>query len=132
MGQPAAKQGDRVVATDTHVVMVPSPSGPIPTPLPHPFAGVLNGGLSADVRISGRPAATVGSTAVNTPPHLPTPPGMSFQRPPANKATIAQGSPTVRINGKPAARSGDKALTCNDPVDLPAGTVVAAGTVLIG
>jgi uncharacterized Zn-binding protein involved in type VI secretion len=132
MGQPAAKQGDQVVATDIHVVMVPSPSGPTPTPSPHPFTGVLNGGLSANVMIGGRPAATVGSTAVNAPPHLPAPPGTSFQRPPSNRATVQQGSPTVRINGKPAARAGDKALTCNDPVDLAAGTVVAAGAVLIG
>ena len=36
------------------------------------------------------------------------------------------------INGKPAARAGDKALTCNDPADLPAGTVIAVGTVMIG
>jgi len=36
------------------------------------------------------------------------------------------------INGKPAARNGDRAQTCNDPVDLPVGTVVAVGTVLIG
>jgi uncharacterized Zn-binding protein involved in type VI secretion len=36
------------------------------------------------------------------------------------------------INGKPAARAGDQALTCNDPVDVPAGTVVASGRVLIG
>lgn len=69
---------------------------------------------------------------MNTPPHLPTPPGTAFVRPPANRATLQQGSPTVRINGKPAARSGDKALTCNDPADLPSGTVIAAGTVLIG
>ncbi len=131
MGQPAAKQGDRVVAVDTHIVMVPG-TPPVPTPLPHPFAGVLSGGLSSDVKISGMPAATVGSTADNTPPHLPTAPGTSFQRPPANKATIQQGSATVKINGKPAARAGDKALTCNDPADLPAGTVVAAGNVLIG
>ena len=131
MGQPAAKQGDRVVAVDTHIVMVPG-TPPVPTPLPHPFAGIISGGLSTDVKISGRPAATVGSTADNTPPHLPTAPGTTFQRPPANKATIQQGSQTVKINGKPAARTGDKALTCNDPADQPAGTVVAAGTVMIG
>jgi uncharacterized Zn-binding protein involved in type VI secretion len=131
MGQPAAKQGDRVVAVDTHIVMVPG-TPPAPTPLPHPFAGVLSGGLSGDVKISGRPAATVGSTADSTPPHIPTAPGISFQKPPSNKATIQQGSQTVKINGKPAARTGDKALTCNDPTDLPAGTVVAAGTVMIG
>lgn len=133
MGQPAAKQGDRVVAVDTHIVMVPGPPAPpVPTPLPHPFAGVLSGGLSSDVKISGMPAATVGSTADNTPPHIPVAPGTSFQRPPTNKATIQQGSPTVKINGKPAARNGDKALTCNDPADLAAGTVIAVGNVMIG
>ena len=42
------------------------------------------------------------------------------------------GSATVLINGKMAARNGDTALTCNDPVDMPVGTVVAAGTVMIG
>jgi uncharacterized Zn-binding protein involved in type VI secretion len=131
MGQPAAKQGDRVVAVDTHIVMVPG-TPPAPTPLPHPFAGMLSGGLSTDVKISGHPAATVGSTADNVPPHLPTPPGTTLQRPPQNKATVQQGSQTVKINGKPAARNGDKALTCNDPADLPAGTVVAVGTVMIG
>lgn len=134
MGQPAAKQGDRIVATDTHIVMVPPPGpGPlVPTPLPHPFAGILNGGLSADVNIMGKPAATVDSTADNTPPHLPTPPGTAFQKPPANKGTVQLGSPTVKINGKPAARNGDPAMTCNDPADLPVGQVIAVGTVMIG
>jgi uncharacterized Zn-binding protein involved in type VI secretion len=133
MGQPAAKQGDQVISTDTHIVMVPAPpSAPVPTPLPHPFAGIINDGLSRDVKIMGRSAATVGSTADNTPPHIPTPPGTTFQKPPANKATIQMGSPTVKINGKMAARNGDTALTCNDPADLPAGTVVAVGTVFIG
>jgi uncharacterized Zn-binding protein involved in type VI secretion len=128
MGQPAAKQGDKVTGTDMHIVVTPNG----PAPLPHAFAGVLSGGLSSDVKISGAPAATAGSTADNTPPHLPATPGTAFQRPPTNKATIQVGSPTVMINGKPAARNGDKAMTCNDPADLPAGTVIAAGTVLIG
>jgi uncharacterized Zn-binding protein involved in type VI secretion len=133
MGQPGAKMGDQITAVDTHIVMVPSPPGPpVPTPLPHPFAGIINGGLSNNVNIMGKPAATVDSTADNAPPHVPTPPGTSFQKPPSNKATIKIGSPTVKINGKRAARNGDKAETCNDPSDLPVGTVVAVGTVLIG
>jgi uncharacterized Zn-binding protein involved in type VI secretion len=132
MGQPAAKQGDQVTAVDTHIVLVPSPSGAVPTPLPHPFKGVISGELSSDVKIMGMPAATVGSTADNIPPHIPTPPGTSFQSPPANKGTIKMGSLTVKINGKAAARSGDIVATCNDPTDLPVGTVIAAGTVLIG
>lgn len=133
MGQPAAKQGDQVTATDTHIVMVPAPPGPpVPTPLPHPFTGILNGGLSSDVKVMGHPAATVDSTADNTQPHAPTPPGNAFQKSPANKGTIKMGSPTVKINGKAAARNGDIAETCNDPANLPAGTVVAAGTVMVG
>ena len=133
MGQPAAKQNDQVVAVDTHIVMVPAlPLPPVPTPLPHPFNGIIKGNLSNDVNIMGMPAATVDSTADNTPPHIPTPPGVSFQKPPANKATIKIGSQTVKINGKAVARNGDTAETCNDPTDLPVGTVVAVGTVLIG
>lgn len=133
MGQPAAKQGDKITGTDTHIVMVPAPPGsPVPTPLLHPFDGIINGGLSSDVNIMGMAAATVDSTADNTPAHSPTAPGSSFQSPPSNKATINTGSSTVKINGKLAARNGDTAMTCNDPEDLPAGTVVASGTVSIG
>jgi uncharacterized Zn-binding protein involved in type VI secretion len=132
VGQPAAKQGDQVVAVDTHIVLVPSPSGTVPTPLPHPFSGILNGALSSDVKVMGMPAATVDSTADNTPPHIATPPGTSFQNPPSNKATVTAGSQTVKVNGKPAARMGDTAKTCNDPADAPVGTVIAAGTVLVG
>ena len=104
----------------------------MPTPLPHPFTGIINGSLSSDVKIMGMPAATVDSTADNTPPHIPTPPGTAFSSPPANKGTIKMGSATVKINGKAAARNGDTANTCNDPADLPAGTVIAVGTVSIG
>ncbi len=133
MGQPAARKGDRVIGVDTHIVMVPSPGGPVPTPLPHPFVGMLDGELSSDVNIEGKPAATVGSTATNTPSHIPTPPGTSFQSSPSNKAKIKIGSTTVKINGKSAARMGDTADTCNDPSDAPLGQVVATpGTVMIG
>ncbi|HKX30760.1 MAG TPA: PAAR domain-containing protein [Blastocatellia bacterium] len=132
MGQPAAKEGDQVVATDIHIVLVPTPTGTVPTPLPHPFAGIINGQLSGNVNIMGQAAATVDSTADNTPPHIPTPPGTAFQTPPANKATIKLGSQTVKINGKQAARNGDIAETCNDPTDLPVGQVIAVGTVFMG
>jgi len=129
---PAAKQGDMIQAMDTHIVMVPSPGGPVPVPTPgHPFTGLIDGSLSADVLIMGRPAATVSSTATNQPPHLPIG-GASFQVPPTNRATIVQGSTTVFINGLPAARQGDLALTCDDLMPTPHGQVIATGTVLIG
>lgn len=132
MGQPAAKANDQVVATDTHIVMVPAGPSLVPTPLPHPFTGLLDGGLSATVTIGGAAAATAGSTATNQPPHVPTPPGTSFLTPPSNRATVRVASATVTIGGQPAARTGDVASTCNDPADLPVGTVIAAGTVLVG
>jgi uncharacterized Zn-binding protein involved in type VI secretion len=74
----------------------------------------------------------VGSTADNSPAHVPMAPGTGFQKGPSNKAKVVKGSASVMINGKPAARAGDKATTCNDPTDLPAGTIVATGTVMIG
>jgi uncharacterized Zn-binding protein involved in type VI secretion len=130
MGQPAAKKGDQVVATDTHIVMIPSPGGPVPTPLPNPFVGQLDGSLASDVNIEGKPAAVQGSTATNSPSHIPA--GGPFQMPPSNKGTIQLGSSTVLIGGKAAARNGDTAMTCNDPSDLPVGQVIAVSTVLIG
>jgi uncharacterized Zn-binding protein involved in type VI secretion len=131
MGQPAAKEGDQVMATDIHIVMVPSPGGPVPTPLPHPFSGKLDGELSSDVKIMGKAAAVVGSTATNSPGHVPSG-GPSFQSPPSDKGTVKLGSQTVKINGKAAARNGDICDTCNDPSDLPAGQIIASGTVMIG
>jgi uncharacterized Zn-binding protein involved in type VI secretion len=132
MGQPAAKQGDQITATDTHIVMVQSGPATVPALLPHPFTGIISGALSSDVNIMGMPAATVDSTADNTPPHIPTSPGVTFQAQPSNKATIKVGSTTVSINGKAAARNGDTADTCNDPADQPLGQVIAQGTVFIG
>lgn len=132
MGLPAATANTTVTAVDTHIVLVPTPGGPVPTPLPHPFNGVMDGGLINTVKINGQPAAVVGSTATNTPSHIPTPPGASFQKPPANKGTVFMGSTTVRIGGKAAARNGDPVTTCNDPADAPVGQIIAAGTVTIG
>jgi uncharacterized Zn-binding protein involved in type VI secretion len=128
MGMPAAKQNDQVTAVDIHLIQPPGPVPPVP--VPHPFNGLIDGALSTDVKIMGLPAATVGSTATNTPPHIPI--GGTFVIPPTNQGTIIKGSATVMINKKPAARAGDTATTCNDPAPLPVGTVQAVGTVFIG
>jgi uncharacterized Zn-binding protein involved in type VI secretion len=128
MGLPAAKQGDRIQAIDTHIVITAAGT---PQPAPLPFDAVITEEASPDVRIMDLPAATVGSVAINTPPHIP-PPGTSFQNPPLNRGTVLFGSETVRINGRPAARAGDTAMTCNDPTELPAGLVQAEGPVRIG
>jgi uncharacterized Zn-binding protein involved in type VI secretion len=132
MGQPAARQGDQVVGIDIHVVIVPAVI-PIPMPLPHPFSGPITTGTVPSVLIEGAPAATVDSVATNQPPHLPTPPGTSFAKPPANRGSVSLGSGTVMIGGRPAARLGDPVRTCNDPVDADTSAIVTgAPTVLIG
>jgi len=65
MGQPAARKNDPVVGIDIHVVMVPAPSGAVPTPLPHPFSGTITGGTIGSVKIGGKAAARMGD-AVKT------------------------------------------------------------------
>lgn len=130
MAELAAKEGDRITAMDTHLIQPPTPATPTLVS-GHQFSGVIDGALSSDVNIEGRAAATIDSTATNTPVHVPI--GGSFVSPPSNRATIVSGSGSVFINGKAAARANDTANTCNDPLDVPAGTVqVAAGTVRIG
>jgi len=132
MGAPIAKQNDTVVAVDTHIVLVPAGPAIVPTPLPHPFNGKLVGALATTVTAGGLPVALVGSTAVNQPPHMPTPPGASFQKPPTNSGRVVLGSQTVKVEGRAVARAGDTVETCNDPADAPLGKIVAAGTVFVG
>jgi uncharacterized Zn-binding protein involved in type VI secretion len=128
----AARQGDPVTGTDVHIVLVPSPGGPVPTPVPLPFSGTLTGGTCSDVLVNGLPVAVAGSEASNAPPHLP-PPGTSFSRPPTNVGRVVVGSPMVLANGKQVARSGDPVMTCNDPVDAPTSAISGGSTdVLVG
>jgi uncharacterized Zn-binding protein involved in type VI secretion len=133
VGQPAATMGDKIVAVDIHIILIPAAAGaPIPTPLPHPFSGTIDTGCATTVMIGGKPAATMGSGATNTPPHIPQ--GGPFSVPPTNRATIMTGSPTVMFGGKPAARLGDTAITCDDVAPAaPKGQVMGtAVTVMIG
>lgn len=118
------------MAQDNHLIQPPGTSPPVLTP--HMFDGVIDGNLSRDVLIGGKPAAIQGSTATNTPGHVPQ--GGSFVNPPLNRGKITGGSVTVYINSSPAARHDDAAETCAEPAPNPQGRVVAAGTsgVLIG
>ena len=130
MGSPAAREGDTISSiADMYIVAVPTFFGPIMVPLPHPFKGELTEQLSSDVYIMGKPAATVGSWGHNDPAHVAM--GLHFQREPSNRGSVFMGSTTVRINGQFAARNNDPVLTCNDPVDLPVGTITVAGQVTV-
>lgn len=126
MGAPGAKAGDKINGIDTHIIVVPSPGGPVPTPTPMPFVGTIAQNVAKGVFLQNKAAATQGSVAMNDPAHVPA--GGSFMTPPSNKATVQRGSTSVFVENKPAARMNDPAMTCNDPVDAPNGTVVVVGT----
>jgi RHS repeat-associated protein len=136
MGKPAAKKGDKIISAtpgDIHIVMVPSPGGPIPTPLPHPCKSDLKMKLAKQVNVQGKPGAMKGSRSKHMPPHFPTPPGVSFQRPPKNEAEVFTASSNVNYEGRGAAMLGDTGLMCADPTDTPVGVlVVPPGTVYVG
>jgi len=127
MGRPIAREQDMIVGVDTHVILIPSPGGPVPTPIPNPFTGPISEDVSTTAFIDNRAVALIGSAANNTPPHLPM--GGPFQKPPANKGKVSEGSTSVFVDGKGVARAGDPASCCNDPADQDTGVVIAASTV---
>ncbi|MET0662495.1 MAG: PAAR domain-containing protein [Ilumatobacteraceae bacterium] len=133
MGLPAATANSQVVGVDIHIVMVPTPGGPVPAPLPHVFSGTIQSGVVMTVKVGGQPVATLDSVAANNPPHIASPPGVMFQKPPANQGKVVMASSTVTAGGKGIARVGDQVSTCNDPADVPVSTIIGpAGTVMIG
>src|SRR5688572_1433085 len=110
-----------IVGLDTHIVMVSSPGGPVPTSMPMPFSGPLANDLSGSVFVDNQAVAVVGSGADNTPAHMPI--GGPFQKPPSNKATVIEGSATVFADNKAVARANDPAKCCNDPSDSDTGHI---------
>jgi uncharacterized Zn-binding protein involved in type VI secretion len=128
MPKAVAKKGDRITATDTHLVIPASGGPPVPTPLP--YNGVLQQDLCTSVFSQQQAVAVVGSTSVMSPGHIVAP--NSFANPPSNEGHVFIASQTVYAEHKAVARDGDVAKTCNDPTDLPVGTVVASGSVYAG
>jgi uncharacterized Zn-binding protein involved in type VI secretion len=127
MGQPAARQDDKVVGKDLHFVVA---SGTPPFAVLLDFDGKITSETVATVLIEGAAAATVESVATNDEKHVP-PDGTSFVILPTDAGTVSEGSTTVTIGGRPAARLGDPVLTCND---LTTTSVIVSGasTVTIG
>jgi uncharacterized Zn-binding protein involved in type VI secretion len=127
MGQPAVVMGDKVTGRCPNH-MIPGPVGsPVPSP-PLPFSAPLSQGLSTTVMIGGRPAAVLGSSGTNTPPHVGLHASDPFLAPALEVGRVLAGSTTVTFDGKPAAKSGSSCTCCAVPGRL----VGSASTVLIG
>jgi RHS repeat-associated protein len=145
----ASTWGDLVVGLDLHMVLVPTPGGPVPTLLPHPHLGMTGdpvgavvsamiaplaslateGKLAAPggaVLVNGLPVMTTADLSRNAPllRHQPMPPGTSFVSPPSGEGIHDLGSLTVAAHGAARVRGGELVRTCGDPAGLPTSTVV--------
>jgi uncharacterized Zn-binding protein involved in type VI secretion len=120
MSAPAIVQGDRIMGV--------CPNHPVPpgSPVPMPFSAPLTLGLVTTVLIGGKPAAVVGSSGYNLPPHA----GIidAFAAPNLQEGRILSGSVTVTIGGKPAATLQSTCMCCVVPGQL----VPSVANVLIG
>lgn len=110
-----------IVGLDFHIVMVPTPAGPVPTPLPHPFVGFvfdigdlipkLGASVFINYKIRGC-SFTQGMLGMKV--HIPTPPGAAFSpKPIGHDAYNFFGSLTVKAQGNLLAVSPFMLMTCN-------------------
>ncbi|GEQ86163.1 type IV secretion protein Rhs [Patiriisocius marinistellae] len=122
---PSNKHLDPVLGVDIHIVMIPSPAGPIPTPLPHPFVGMILDPMDyvpvigATVMVNKKPRGNSGTAGMlGSKVHIPM--GGPFMM----AATIGHdsanffGSNRVNADGSYLSASGFMVMSCND-VGMP-------------
>ncbi len=126
MPGPAIVMGDRITGACPHLLI--GPLG-VPVPSPLPFSAPLTEGLAPSVLINNKPAATVGSSGLNIPPHVGLHPSDPFMVPLLQRGTVVTpGNPTVFFEGRPAASATSAAKCC-----VVTGTLVPTVTnVIIG
>ncbi len=128
MGTPAVVLGDQITG-QCPIHIIPNPATGIPQPSPPlPFSAPITIGVCPTVLIAGKPAAVVGCTGMNTPPHVGLFPADPFMLPMAQIGTIVSGSTTVLIGGQPAATASSSCTCCATPgVITPTVTSVLIG-----
>jgi uncharacterized Zn-binding protein involved in type VI secretion len=128
MGQPAVVMGDAIRGTCA-VHQIPSPSGaPMPAG-PLPFSSPLMQALATTVTIGGKPAAVVGSSGLNQPPHVGLHASDPYLAPPTQRGQVVVGSATVFFDGQPAAYTGCQVTIC---AQVPGTLTGTATTVMVG
>ena len=123
MAQPLV-MGDKIQGQCAiHQVPNPATGAPQPSPAPLPFSAPLLQGLEATVTIGGKAVAVVGSSGVNTPPHVGLHPSDPFLVPTTQQATVLSGSPTVTAGGKPVATTSSQVAMCAQVPGQPVSSV---------
>ncbi|MBA2254020.1 MAG: PAAR domain-containing protein [Chloroflexi bacterium] len=127
MGSPAIVMNDRITGM-CPIHQIPAAAGaPAPAP-PMPFSAPVLQSVVPTVMIGGKPAAVMGSSGFNVPPHVGLHASDPFMAPPMQVGRITSGSPTVLIGGKPAANQSSVCTLCVTPGTL----VPSVMTVLVG
>jgi uncharacterized Zn-binding protein involved in type VI secretion len=104
MGTPAIVAGDMITGA-CPIHQIPNPASGVPQPAPPmPFSAPLSQGLATKVLIGGKPAAVVGSSGINSTPHVGLHASDPFLVPTQQVGRITGPSPTVLFEGKPAAK----------------------------
>jgi hypothetical protein len=129
----AATYDDMVIGMCTHFEMVPTPGGPVPTPIPHPFVAMIKDesteaakGLARPMTAAAskdlppvRPVTVAGSLLANTGvvgknasmlPHVPLPPGVSWAPMPKAPKVPVGVMTTPPPPDSPAMPAGDTVL----------------------
>lgn len=129
MGSPAIRMNDRITGTCAiHQIPNPSSGAPQPSPAPLPFSAPLLQGLEATVLIGGQAAVVMGSSGMNTPPHVGLHVSDPYAVPTMQMGRVIAGSGTVLAGGKPLVSSSGSATCCATPGSL----VPTQTTVLVG
>lgn len=127
MAGSAAVMGDQITGICAGHQAISASGAPMPSP-PIPFAAPLTQQLTTKVMVSGKPAAVVGSSGYNTPPHVGLHASDPFVAPPMQVGRVVAGSTKVFFEGMPAAMTGCQVTMCMAPGTLAG----SAATVVIG
>jgi uncharacterized Zn-binding protein involved in type VI secretion len=123
MAQPLV-QADKIQGQcAVHQVPNPGTGAPQPSPAPLPFSAPLLMGLEPTVLIGGKPVAVVGSSGINTPPHVGLHLTDPFVVPNLQQGLVMTGSATVTAGGKQLATSMSQVVMCAQVPGTPVPTV---------
>ena len=124
-----AKQNDKVIGFDTHIMVIPAGMSTANVPLPHPFIGQIKDKVSSDVKIGDKGVATKGSIAKHDDSmHMQLPGTIKFQKNPKKEGEVTGGTVSkVKVNGKEVAVLGSQVTTCNDMGMQNNSTIVSIG-----
>ena len=124
-----AKQNDKVMGFDTHIMVIPAGTSTANVPLPHPFIGQIKDKVSSDVKIGDKGVATKGSIAKHDDSmHMQLPGTIKFQNNPKKEGEVTGGTVSkVKVNGKEVAVLGSQVTTCNDMGMQNNSTIVSIG-----